>query len=43
MLQLINLNKEYKVATYKVEALKEVNLRFRKNEFVSVLGAIRFW
>ncbi len=38
MLQLINLNKEYKVATYKVEALKEVNLRFRKNEFVSVLG-----
>src|SRR5690625_1885924 len=38
MLQLKNLNKTYKVADYKVEALKDINLSFRKNEFVSVLG-----
>lgn len=38
MLQIKNLNKRYKVADYKVEALKNVNLSFRKNEFVSVLG-----
>src|SRR5690554_4579568 len=38
MLQLINIKKQYKVANYKVDALKDVSLRFRKNEFVSVLG-----
>ena len=38
MLQLKNLNKNYKVADYKVEALKNINLSFRKSEFVSVLG-----
>ncbi len=39
MLQLINVTKEYKTAGQSVHALKGVNLRFRKNEFVSILGA----
>ncbi|MBE7088981.1 MAG: ABC transporter ATP-binding protein/permease [Clostridiales bacterium] len=39
MLQLINVTKFYKVADEKVPALKGINLRFRKNEFVSILGA----
>ncbi len=39
MLQLIDVTKDYKTPGQTVRALKGVNLRFRKNEFVAVLGA----
>ena len=39
MLQLKNIKKDYKTAGLVVHALKGVDLNFRKNEFVSVLGA----
>jgi putative ABC transport system permease protein len=39
MLQLKNIKKDYKTADLTVQALKGVNLRFRRNEFVSILGA----
>ncbi len=39
MLQLIDVRKTYKTAGDGVEALKGINLRFRRNEFVSILGA----
>ena len=39
MLQLIDIKKDYKTVSQTVHALKGVNLRFRKNEFVSILGA----
>ena len=39
MLELKNIKKEYKVAGGAVQALKGVSIRFRKNEFVSILGA----
>ena len=38
MLELKNINKDYYVGDQTVQALKEVNLKFRKNEFVSILG-----
>ncbi len=38
MLRLKNIGKNYKVAEGKVEALKNINIDFRSNEFVSVLG-----
>lgn len=38
MLQLKNIKKDYVVADSKVQALKGIDLRFRKNEFVSILG-----
>lgn len=38
MLQLKNIKKDYKTADLTVQALKGVDLRFRANEFVSVLG-----
>ena len=38
MLQLIQVKKDYKTASQTVHALKGVDLRFRKNEFVSILG-----
>lgn len=38
MLRLVNITKHYKVADTTVEALKGINLSFRKNEFVSILG-----
>lgn len=38
MLKLIDIKKEYKSADVKVEALKGINLEFRKSEFVSILG-----
>ncbi len=38
MLELKNLVKNYYVGDQTVEALKGVNLKFRKNEFVSILG-----
>ncbi len=39
MLRLIDIKKDYKTAGQAVHALKGINLRFRKNEFVSILGA----
>ena len=39
MLQLKNVKKDYKTAGLVVHALKGVDLNFRKNEFVSILGA----
>lgn len=38
MLKLKNIKKNYFVADMTVEALKGINLNFRKNEFVSILG-----
>jgi putative ABC transport system permease protein len=38
MLQLKNIVKTYITGDMKVKALKDVNLEFRKNEFVSILG-----
>ncbi|MBQ7323880.1 MAG: ABC transporter ATP-binding protein/permease [Clostridia bacterium] len=38
MLQLNNIKKDYQTANLTVQALKGVNLRFRANEFVSILG-----
>ena len=39
MLELVDIKKDYPVAGGVVSALKGVSLRFRKNEFVSILGA----
>ncbi len=39
MLQLKDIKKDYITAGAKVPALKGVSLRFRQNEFVSILGA----
>lgn len=39
MLELIDIKKNYPVAGGEVQALKGVSLKFRKNEFVSILGA----
>ncbi len=39
MLQLRNIKKDYRVGDTTVAALKGVNLSFRRNEFVSILGA----
>ncbi|MDE7453396.1 MAG: ABC transporter ATP-binding protein, partial [Clostridia bacterium] len=39
MLTLLDIKKEYKTAGETVHALKGVSLCFRKNEFVSILGA----
>jgi len=38
MLRLIDITKTYISGNSSVEALKGINIRFRKNEFVSVLG-----
>ncbi|XMB72867.1 ATP-binding cassette domain-containing protein [Mycoplasmatota bacterium WC30] len=38
MLELKNLSKNYYVGDTTVKALKNVDLKFRKNEFVSILG-----
>ncbi|MDO5649559.1 MAG: ABC transporter ATP-binding protein/permease [Gallicola sp.] len=38
MLQLKNISKRYKTGTLIQEALKDINLNFRKNEFVAILG-----
>ena len=38
MLQLNNVKKDYKTDSLTVQALKGVSLRFRRNEFVSILG-----
>ncbi len=38
MLQLKNIVKDYKTGDTVVQALKGINMEFRKNEFVSILG-----
>lgn len=38
MLKLKNIVKEYTTAETTVKALKGINIEFRKNEFVSILG-----
>lgn len=38
MLQLKNINKTYVTGDFKQQALKDINLKFRENEFVSILG-----
>ncbi len=38
MLQLLNITKEYGTANNKVYALKNVNIAFDENEFVSIIG-----
>ena len=38
MLKLKNIKKEYLTGENKVEALKGINIEFRKSEFVSILG-----
>ena len=38
MLHLKNIKKDYVVSDSKVEALKGINILFRKSEFVSILG-----
>lgn len=38
LLELKNINKEYEVGKNKVHALKDINLQFRKKEFVAILG-----
>lgn len=43
MLELKNIKKDYKVADTKVQALKGINISFRKNELVSILGPSRLW
>ena len=39
MLELIDIKKDYQVAGEAVHALRGVSLKFRKSEFVSILGA----
>ena len=39
MLKLVDIKKDYKVASGAVHALKGVSLNFRPNEFVCILGA----
>lgn len=39
MLELKNINKSYKTGTFVQHALKDVSIKFRKNEFVAILGA----
>lgn len=38
MLKLINIEKNYYMSSTTVQALKKVNLEFRKSEFVAILG-----
>lgn len=38
MLEIRNINKSYKVGDYKQKVLKDVSIKFRENEFVSILG-----
>ena len=38
MLELKNITKIYEVADQKQKALNKINIKFRQNEFVSILG-----
>ncbi len=37
MLEIKNINKSYKFGDFKQKVLKNVSIKFRKNEFVSIL------
>lgn len=37
MLEIKNINKSYKTGDFKQKVLKNVSIKFRKNEFVSIL------
>ena len=39
MLELKNISKSYKVGDSKWQVLKDISIKFRKNEFASILGA----
>ena len=39
MLELKNIDKSYKTGNFVQHALKDVSIKFRKNEFVAILGA----
>ena len=39
MLELKNIVKSYKVGEIKQEVLKGIDIKFRKNEFTSILGS----
>ena len=43
LLKLKNITKEYKAGNEKVQALKGIDIEFRENEFVSILGQSRMW
>ena len=36
MLEIKNINKSYKAGDFKQKVLKNVSIKFRKNEFVSI-------
>ena len=38
MLTLANITKEYRLGDNIIKALKDINIKFRKSEFVSILG-----
>lgn len=38
MLEIKKINKSYRIGDYKQQVLKNVSIKFRKNEFVSILG-----
>lgn len=38
MLKLKNINKSYKIGSFKQKVLSNINLIFRNKEFVSILG-----
>ena len=38
MLELKNISKSYTTGNFTQQALKNINLKFRKNEFVAILG-----
>lgn len=38
MLEIKNISKSYKIGTFVQKALKNINLKFRKSEFVAILG-----
>ncbi len=43
LLKLKNITKDYKTGNEIVQALKGINIEFRENEFVSILGQSRVW
>lgn len=43
MLQLKNITKNYLSGDNEVQALKGIDIEFRENEFVSILGTKRMW
>ena len=41
MLELKHITKVYEAGTTQVEALKGIDIAFRENEFVAILGRLR--